>query len=132
MTRAVSLVASLLIVLTVLAGPSPAAEPCQEREIRVDVQAARLGEDPSAFDLIDAIAASMRDDLGLKLPAWRKAYVCRDEAAFLAGLLRNFGAKVWDQSVTPSAARATPNRILLEGDYLRRLSLAGRRGVDDH
>src|SRR2546426_7518011 len=132
MTRAVSLVASLLVVLTVLGGPSPAAEPCQEREIRVDVQAARLGEDPSAFDLIDAIAASMRDDLGLKLPAWRKAYVCRDEAAFLEGLLRNFGAKVWDQSVTTSAGLATPIGIFLRGDYLARLSLAGRLGVIGH
>lgn len=132
MTRAVSLVASLLIVLTVLAGPSPAAEPCQEREIRVDVQAARLGEDPSTFDLIDAIAASMRDDLGLKLPAWRKAYVCRDEPAFLEGLLRNFGAKVWDQSVTTSAGLATPIGIFLRGDYLARLSLPGRLGVIGH
>ena len=133
MTRVVSLVASLLVVLAVLADPSSAAERCQEHEIPTNREPpSRLGENPSNFDLVDAVAALMRDKLGLPLPAWRKAYVCPNEAAFSESILRNFGVKAWDQSVTTAAGLATPVGIFLRGDYLARRDLAGRVAIIAH
>src|SRR6059036_1967148 len=83
MIPVVSLLASLVVLVVVLAGPGIAAKPCREHEIRIDGQApSALSPDSSVFDVVDVVAALMRNKLDLKLPAWRKAYVCRDEAAF--------------------------------------------------
>jgi len=124
---------SLVLLLVALAGPGMAAEPCREHEIRIDGKApSALNPDASVFDIVDAVAAVVRDKLDLKLPAWRKAYVCRDEDAFSEGVLRNFGARAWDGSVTLAAGMATPVGVFLRGDYLARRPLAGRVEVIAH
>jgi hypothetical protein len=133
MIPVVSLLASLVMLLVVLLGPGIAAEPCREHEIRIDGQApSALSPDSSVFDVVDAVAALMRNKLDLKLPAWRKAYVCRDEAAFSEGLLRNFGARTWHGSETSAAGIATSFGVFLRGDYLARRTLAGRVEVIAH
>lgn len=128
-----ALLTSLVVLLVVLIGPGIAAEPCREHEIRIDGKApSALSPDSSVFDVVDAVAALMRSKLDLKLPAWRKAYVCRDEAAFSEGLLRNFGARAWDGSETSAAGIATSFGVFLRGDYLARRPLAGRVEVIAH
>src|SRR5881628_2438260 len=133
MIPVVSLLASLVVLVVVLAGPGIAAKPCREHEIRIDGQApSALSPDSSVFDVVDVVAALMRNKLDLKLPAWRKAYVCRDEAAFSEGLLRNFGARAWHGSETSAAGIATSFGVFLRGDYLARRTLAGRVEVIAH
>jgi len=133
MIPVVSLLTSLAVLAVVLIGPGLAAEPCREHEIRIDGKApSALSPDSSEFDVVDVVAALMRSKLDLKLPAWRKAYVCGDEAAFSEGLLRNFGARAWDGSETSAAGMATSVGVFLRGDYLARRPLAGRVEVIAH
>ena len=117
MIPVVSLLASLVVLVVVLAGPGIAAKPCREHEIRIDGQApSALSPDSSVFDVVDVV----------------KAYVCRDEAAFSEGLLRNFGARAWHGSETSAAGIATSFGVFLRGDYLARRTLAGRVEVIAH
>jgi len=133
MIPVVSRLAALVVLLVALAGPGMAAEPCREHEIRIDAKApSALNPDSSVFDVVDAVAALMRDKLDLHLPVWRKAYLCRDEAAFSEGILRNFGARAWDGSVTSAAGIATPVGVFLREDYLALRTFAGRVEVIAH
>jgi len=130
------LVAMMLIGPAALASPSAATPPCQEHEIAFGVEASRaLSPGASPAELIDGIASVIRDALGLPFPKSHKAYVCRDEAAFSEGLLRNFGVGAigGDWGIVPSAAGiATRVGVFLRGDYLTRVNLHRRVTVVAH
>ena len=130
------LVATMLFGTAALASPSAAAAPCQEHEIGFGVEAPKaLGPGSSHAELMDAIAAVIRDTLGLPFSKSHKAYICRDEAAFADELLRNFGVGAigGDWSIVPSAAGlATRVGVFLRGDHLTRANLHRRVTVIAH
>lgn len=126
----------MLLGALALAGPSAAAPPCREHEIRLAPAPPRaLGPEATAPEVIDAAASVIRGDLGLPFSPWYKAYVCGDEAAFAEGLLRQLGVRAVgsDWRIVPSAVGvATPVGVFLRGDYLLRASLRRRVTVVAH
>jgi hypothetical protein len=137
MRRRVSIVVALLLTLAAVGGPSQAraAAPCQKHQIRPDGEAPlSLRDNPTNGDLIDGVAALVRDRLGLPLPAASTAYVCPDEAALTEEILRNLGVgglRAWG-SMSGALGIATRVGIFLRGDYLGRADLAGRVAVVAH
>src|SRR5437870_11570592 len=86
------LVAMTLLGPAALASPIAAAPPCLEHDIAPGVPApTALRPSAPQTAIIDAIAAVIRDALGLPFSKSRTAYVWGDAAAFTEGLLRKFG-----------------------------------------
>ena len=135
MTRALLAAATLLGSLA-LASPGLAEPPCREHEIDFKPATPKaLGSDASTAEIIDAVAAVVRDQLGLPFSPSYKAYVCPDEAAFTEGLLRNLGVRAVgsDWRIVPSAVGiATPVGVYFRGDYLARVPMRRRVTVVGH
>jgi hypothetical protein len=123
-----------LVVCAVLADPSP-AEPCMVHLIRADGDVpASLGENPSDEEIIRTVAALMRNRFGLRFREAARAYICADQAALVAGLIRIAEMKTSDaREVGPFAAGvATSAGLFLQGDYLANAGLAERAGLIAH
>jgi hypothetical protein len=135
MTHRRFVVALVFGISAALAGPSTAAQPCRPHLIRADgVAASTLGANATDAEIIDVVAGLMSRRLRLPFQEPARAYICADQAALVAGLIRIGGAKsseAWDVGPFASGV-ATPAGLFLQGDYLAQSSLVERVGVIAH
>ncbi len=124
----------LALSAVLAAACSSVVAPYRQYEIRFDAPAMPpLGTSPSDSELIDSIAWLMRHRLDLPFPPDIKAYVYVNQATFVDGLIKIAGEKVddaWDRR--NAFGVATGAGLLLRGDILARMNLAGRASLYAH
>jgi len=124
----------LALSAVLAAACSSVVAPYRQYEIRFDAPAMPpLGTSPSDSELIDSIAWLMRHRLDLPFPPDIKAYVYVNQATFVDGLIKIAGEKAddaWDRR--NAFGVATGAGLLLRGDILARMNLAGRAALYAH
>ncbi|HEU4371441.1 MAG TPA: hypothetical protein VFV05_24735 [Methylomirabilota bacterium] len=124
--------ALLLVLVTVLARPSHAAQ-CRDYEIQANSGApAPLEGNPTHKDLVDAVAWTMRHKLALPLPAALRVYFCADGAALveeLSQIASSSGPEAWWSS---AAAVAMEGGVVFRDDRLAQMQPATRAGLMAH